>query len=113
MTDDGRVIAAAELEEMLRDDARGVRVTHGTTVSWGRLHGRPELAFVEPGIRDTPLYVRVVGELLPDAAIDETLTAERLTADGTVHWSGTFIVRDRQDDPGSGFTDLHLSGAPA
>lgn len=98
---------------MLRDDARGVRVTHGTTQTWGRLHDRPELAFVEPGVRDAPLYVRVVGELLPDAAIDESVTLERVTRAGEVTWSGTYLVRDRIAGEGAGLADLHLSEAPA
>jgi len=107
----GRLIAAAELETMFRETG-GLRVTHGSDVTWGHFRGRPELAFVEPGIRDTDTFLRLVGERVPDAAIDTSVLVERVDEDDVVLWSTTYTVRDRLEDPHSAFTDLHLSLAP-
>ena len=106
-----RLIDVAELEAMLRETG-GLRVTHGTAVTWGHLRGRPELAFVEPGIRDSDTFVRLVGEQLPAAAIDETVLVERLDDAGVVVWSLSYRVRDRWPDPHSALTDLHLMLVP-
>lgn len=108
-----RLIPLAELEAILRDDTAGVRVRHAAVETWGHWHGRPDLAFVDPAVRDQDQFVRLVGALLPLAVIDEQVTIERVNEAGTVVASATLVVRDRTpENPRTGFSDLFLAVAP-